>query len=55
MTLNMNRVFLFLLFFGFATSKMVMRGSSSTIVPTPWPSAMVALVSSRSDRRRGYR
>ena len=26
------------------TSLMLMRGSSSTMVPTPWPSAMVALV-----------
>ena len=26
------------------TSLMLMRGSSSTMVPTPWPSAMAALV-----------
>ena len=45
------------------TSLMLMRGSSSRMVPTPWPSAMVALVGaaqvdeerSRSARRGGRR
>ena len=44
MTVKVNRVVWPFLPSALVTSLMLMRGSSSTMVPTPWPSAMVALV-----------
>ena len=44
MTVKVNRVVWPNLPSFFVTSLMLIRGSSSTMVPTPWPSAMVALV-----------
>ena len=44
MTVKVNRVVWFFLPSVLVTSLMLMRGSSSRMVPTPWPSAMVALV-----------
>ena len=44
MTVKVNSVVWSFLPSVLVTSLMLMRGSSSTMVPTPWPSAMVALV-----------